>query len=769
MDELKNNIHDDEIDLIAIIIEILRHRLKIILSVFIFSLIGIFYSNYTAEIFTTNATLQVSDNQSDPSSFINDNQYQFLFNNNINNEDQISVFTSSLILGEVVDDLNLNIKYYKKNIFKQDEQITKDSLPFSIVFKNPIQNTNYAVDFGHKNVTVRYENKEFSFSTNKGTFENNYFKYILNESNKLENNKYRIVHLEKNDIINEIKSKYSVTPLKNSNTYNLSYSGTNKNLNYKILEGIVSQLKKNNVEEKKKIYRLSISFVESRILNIEKKIDSLNFLISNYKVSNNFFDPDAQSKTELTNLFEIDNQIFNNSIQIELSTKLLRELKKQEKFKLLPTDIGIENKNINNMVNLNNNIIIEKNNLIIDATEQNPLIIQYQNQLSELRSNILNSLNIYIDKLKTKSTIFNDQKQKRNSQVNLMPVKEAELKNLERDILIQNNLHTYLSQKKEEALISISSLTSNIDLINEVDYLISRESKMKFLLVFPLFGIVFSIGVIFLLFFLRTFFINKDFLEENLKNVNFLGIVRYEKNINSQDHLNFDSFKRILYNIKAQFQDDKKSGISIMITSCLKNEGKTYTAYNFSKYLSNFNKKTILVGTDIRNPDLSKFYETKIEYKKGLSNIISKNDDYKSLVNRYKFQQDNFDTLFVGTKNIDLVEVFNSEKFNKIISYLKSEYDYVIFDTAPFLVMIDSLELFNKSDYIINVFRNNYSPKKTAKYFKEHIKKYNLENVGYIIIDDTKHDKFIDKYAYKYGYGYGYGYGYDLSNYISKI
>ena len=73
-------------------------------------------------------------------------------------------------------------------------------------------------------------------------------------------------------------------------------------------------------------------------------------MISNYKVSNNFFDPDAQSKTELTNLFEIDNQIFNNSIQIELSTKLLRELKKQEKFKLLPTDIGIENKNINNML-----------------------------------------------------------------------------------------------------------------------------------------------------------------------------------------------------------------------------------------------------------------------------------------------------------------------------------------------------------------------------------------------------------------------------------
>ena len=39
-------------------------------------------------------------------------------------------------------------------------------------------------------------------------------------------------------------------------------------------------------------------------------------------------------------------------------------------------------------------------------------------------------------------------KNKKKFQVNLMPVKEAELKNLERDILIQNNLHTYLSQKR---------------------------------------------------------------------------------------------------------------------------------------------------------------------------------------------------------------------------------------------------------------------------------------------------------------------------------
>ena len=56
-------------------------------------------------------------------------------------------------------------------------------------------------------------------------------------------------------------------------------------------------------------------------------------------------------------------------------------------------------------------------------------------------------MNIYIDKLKTKSQIFNNQKQK-EIEVNLRLVKEAELKNLERDMLIQNNLQD-ISVSKE--------------------------------------------------------------------------------------------------------------------------------------------------------------------------------------------------------------------------------------------------------------------------------------------------------------------------------
>ena len=76
-------------------------------------------------------------------------------------------------------------------------------------------------------------------------------------------------------------------------------------------------------------------------------------------------------------------------------------------------------------------------------------MIQSQEQLVVLRSNILNSLDIYIEKLEVKLNRYNDFKQQSNSLVKVIPLREAELKNLEKDLLIKNNLYSYLSKKKK--------------------------------------------------------------------------------------------------------------------------------------------------------------------------------------------------------------------------------------------------------------------------------------------------------------------------------
>lgn len=755
-----NNRHtqEDQIDIIEILFTILSQRFLIISSLIIFIFLGIIYNYYHQDIFKTNATLLISEDQSDPSSFINNNEYQFLYNNKIDSEDQVSIFKSTLILNKVVENLGVNYRYFKKNTWKANELLTKESLPFEFIFKQSESKNNCTISYDADNVIVNVNDHIFSFSKNKNEFENSIFRYKAKYLNNVDQNTYFINQFDNSEAINGLKSNYIVNPSKKSNTYEISYSGPNKELNSYTLKGIINELIENNIIEKKSVYVLSSKFIDLRILKLEEKIDSINLLISNFKITNGVYMPKTQTNAVLANINDIEQKIFKNSLQSDLSIKLVNEVEKQDSFELLPNDIGIENENINQMVSQFNKIILEKNNLLVEATEKNPLVIQSQNQLIDLRSNILNSLHIYINKLNMKLNRYEGLKKKSNTMVGVIPIRGAELSNLERDLLLVNNLHSYLSQKKEEALINLSSLESNIKLINQVDYITKKESsKSKIFAVFLFAGFFLPVGFSLSLFFVRTFFVDIEYLKEKLNDINFLGVVKFTKDNLSigNKSLHNELLKRIYHNLNMLIPKSE-DGKTIMITSCIKNEGKTHTAYNLSTFLASRGEKVILIGTDIRNPDLSKLFDKKKPNHKGLTNIINDDkNDFKELIEKYKITYNQLDTLFVGTQKNNNINIFNSEKFDNLISHLNKKYDYIIFDTAPILFMVDSLELLEKSDYVIHIFRKNFSPKRVVNYVLDYKEKYKPKNIGYVITDDSKPDKFIDKYGYGYGYGYG--------------
>ncbi len=671
-----NNGHtqEDQIDIIEILFTILSHRFLIISSLIIFVFLGMIYNYYHQDIFKTNATLLISEDQSDPSSFINNNEYQFLYNNKLDSEDQVAIFKSTLILNKVVEKLGVNYRYFKKNTWKANELLTKESLPFEFIFKQSEYKNTCTISYDSDNVIINVNDHIFSFSKNKNEFENSIFRYKAKFLNYEDYNTYLINQFEKNEAIEELKSNYIVNPTKNSNTYGISYSGPNKELNSYTLKGIINEIIENNKKEKKSVYELSSKFIDLRILKLEEKIDSINLLISKFKITNGVYMPETQTNAVLANINDIDQKIFKNSLQSELSIKLVNEVEKQDSFELLPNDIGIENENINQMVSQFNKIIIEKNNLLVEATEKNPLVIQSQNQLIDLRSNILNSLHIYINKLNMKLNRYEGLKKKSNTMVGVIPIRGAELSNLERDLLLVNNLHSYLSQKKEEALINLSSLESNIKLINQVDYITKKESsKSKIFAVFLFTGFFLPVGFSLSLFFVRTFFVDIEYLKEKLNDISFLGVIKFTK-----DNLSFENkslhnelLKRIYHNLNMLIPKSE-DGKTIMITSCIKNEGKTHTAYNLSTFLASRGEKVILIGTDIRNPDLSKLFDKKEPNHKGLTNIINDDkNDFKELFKKYKITYNQLDTLFGGTESTKRINIFDSEKFDNLISYLK--------------------------------------------------------------------------------------------------
>ena len=700
--ELSNQQTNEEqtADVLGILLSVVSHRLWIIVSIVTSIFLGIIYNYYNPDVFKTAATLLITKDQSDPSSFLLNNENEFLYNKYIEGEDHASVFNSTLILNKVVENLGLNYRYFKKNKWKTNELLTKESLPFEFYFKNNKTENNCIVSFKKEQITIAINDKIFSFSSNESEFENSLFSYKTKFLNDVGQDTYIINKFDMTQTVNAIKSNYSVSTTKKSNTYGISYFGPNKALNSTILNGIVDGIIENDISEKKNVYQVSINFIDSRIYTLQGKIDSLNTVISNYKLLNGLYMPQTQTNSELINLNEIKQKIFNNSLQTELSFKLINEVEKQNSFEYLPTDIGIENENINQMVFQFNKIILEKNTLLVEATEKNPLVIQSQNQLIDLRA----------DKLKMKLNRYKSYKQKSNTLVGLIPLRESELNNLEKELLLASNLHSYLSQKKEEALINLSSLQSNIKLINNVNYILeSKTNKPRTLSLFLLAGFMLPVGFSLLIYFFRMIYIDIEYLEQKLTDINFLGIVKFSKKNVSMENKSIQNelLKRIYHNINMLIPKSGK-GTSIMITSCIKNEGKTFTAYNLSTFLASKGKKVVLIGTDLGNPDLSKLFDQKNKTPKGLTNIINDTkNDFKELFEDYKTTNKQLDTLFVGTKINTKISVFDTQKFDDLISYLKEKYDYIIFDSAPILFMVDSLELLEKSDYVVHVFRKN--------------------------------------------------------------
>ena len=764
----KEKIEYDEIDLIQLFFDILSFRKWIIASLLFSIIIGTIFISSSFEIYQSNATLFFKDEESDPTSFISDKDYSFLFENSIQVQDQVSLISSSLILGNVVDNLNLENRYYINNKLKSNYELSDEELPFSIEFKENFDFDQCFIKINNQNIVFDINGKKISFPNTQKEIENSIFKFKAKEDlNYLEHNNYIIEYVKKTKRVSQLKSNYSVSinSRQSNSTYEISYSGNNKNLNTLILENIIKEILENNINEKRKLYDLSIEFIEKRLIELENTIDSINILSSDFKRSNNIFEPEAQTYSVLTNLEEINQTLFSNSLQIELANSIINELNKPKIMSLLPTNIGLESDNINLLINQFNRIIIEQNNLLNDATEKNPLYIQFQEQLTEIKINILKSLELYINKLKTTSKRFEDDKKRNNFLADDLPLKVAELNNLNRDNLVYSNLYSYLSEKKEEALMNRSSIQSNIIVLNNVGY---KEEVISLpitsnLLIFSLAGLILPIGIgLGIKYFRKSLFVDIKYLSENLNEINFFGVLKFIDLKNKESNSLFLESLRIISHNLTKTIPKSKSGKSIMITSCYKNEGKTYASSNISIQLSNLGYKVILVGGDLRNPDLGKNFDFDSFNFPGLTDIIdNKTKSFDELLNKFLIKYEKLDILNSGLQKDGNMNYFSNKRFNHLVSFLKQKYDYIVFDTAPIIPVVDTLDLLDSLDFVIHTFRNNFSNRKYCDVVLNYKKKYKLDEFAYILIDDSKTDKLISNYGYGYGgYGYGgYGYG----------
>jgi capsular exopolysaccharide synthesis family protein len=192
---------------------------------------------------------------------------------------------------------------------------------------------------------------------------------------------------------------------------------------------------------------------------------------------------------------------------------------------------------------------------------------------------------------------------------------------------------------------------------------------------------------------------------------------------------------------------------TIFVTSTIPKEGKTFVSINMASVLALYGKKVLLIGMDLRNPKFNDYL--KVNQNLGLSNYLSSDAiDLKDII----FKEEGFKDLWVMPSGVippNPAELLNSSKVEQMFEILKTQYDYIIVDTAPVSLVTDTLLLKQFADVFVYVVRANYL-KKNSLIVPESLHRENkLPNMS-ILLNGLDHKK---GYGYAYGYGYGYGYG----------
>ncbi len=320
---------------------------------------------------------------------------------------------------------------------------------------------------------------------------------------------------------------------------------------------------------------------------------------------------------------------------------------------------------------------------------------------------------------------------------------------------IAKNIANKIADVFEEEITSIYNIenVSVIDEAEEADTAYNVHPAKQFLIGIGG-GFILSSMVVLIFFYFDDTIKNSEDIEKDLK-VAILGqIPKYESKSDDGKKTDLiickDSKSGISEAIRTlrtnlQFTSIDKSMKTILITSSIPSEGKSFVAANLAVSLANSGKNVLLIDADIRRGRQHRIFG--FHNKKGLSDLLLDNASqvYSSYISRTDVP--NLYLMCKGSTPPNPSELLNSEKNKKLITTLSNNFDIIILDGAPINGLADSLVLSTLVDGVIVV----AAERETTKTILESTKK-NLDNVEANMIGVVLNKSEKSKNSYYYGY-----------------
>ncbi len=679
----------------------------------------------------------------------------------------------------VIDSLNWEIEWIGYGRFLRERPIYKNE-PFKIIIDSTSAkwylNRTFLISMDNTSKAIHLYDKgdlDTTILNNEWINIRNWIFKILPLNSASSYSYYGFTIYSHDNLANKQRAKTSyVIDEEQSSTINISSQGHIFEKERDYVNQLCDMYITSDLERKQRIADNTIEFVESQLSIIRDSVSEVEDQLLRFQLNNEIIDLSYQGEFAYNQL----ESFYQQKLQIIMQNNYLEYL------------IGYLNKNKNPseliapaLMQVNDPVLVESVGNLKEKQEErdrlSTIVEENSPNLAQLNAAILKEKQFVLEvahELIETNRIAREQielsEQNIENRLLELPGNEQELINIQRKYDVNNSVLTFLLEKRAEVGIQKASTISNINVLNRSNYYNMQtvnNNSTQLYIISLLIALFLPISIMLIVDLVDPRIKEKTDID-NKTTIPIIGVLSHfsgksEFAVYEEPNSSFaESFRRLKTEIFYELELSK--GQTILVTSTLSGEGKTFTALNLACIIAMGQKKTLLLGLDLRKPLIHKLFNDNNE--KGLSTYLEGMDSMDQIVHSTHIS--GLSVSYAGPIPPNPAELIEKEKLAAFLNWAKKEFDYIIVDTPPLALVSDAMLLANHSDVNLFVIRYKYSNKEVLNFLNSLKDKDRFKAIK-IVVNDLKASSFL-RYDYTYGYGYGYGYYYGsyYRDYTSK-
>ena len=714
---------EDTIDLKELFFSLIAQWKLIALCIILSLICALLYLRVTPDTYSVNALVQVEENKGASAALLGD--LSSMIEQKQPAQAEIEILKSRLVLGNVIQHLNLDLKISGTENSFTDRLLSPhhyqtEYQPKSVLFKDDekvfdIRQFNIPASFRDKKIELRFNDKQFSL-TDKET-EQVILTAKTNQTNTLrttdglwnisiytQDQLKDVYLLEKQSLpaaVNNILANYSVAEKgKLTGILGLNYQGTDKTHITQVLNAILVSYNQQNIERRSAETAQTLKFLDEQLPELKQQLDVAEREFNKFRQQYNTVDVTKESELFLTQSVTLETQKTQLEQQVaEAGAKYTAE---HPVMQQMNAQLGAINKKIG-----------ELNATLKELPDLQRRYLQLYREVEVKQQLYTALLNSYQQLRIAKAGEIGNVRIVDTAVEPIEPIAPKKLQILILSIFLGGFLGTLLALLRN---MMHSGIKDSSQIENELDL--------------PVYATV-----------------PRSPVQESR-----INILKKKKNIpilavKNSDDIAIESLRSMRTAIHFALSSARNNLITI--SGPAPEVGKSFISTNLATILAQSDKRVLIIDADLRRGYLHKYFN--LDTQPGLTELLNGQQSLETVIRHTEVP--GLSVISRGKSPANPSELLSSNQFKNLLEQMSEKFDHVIIDTPPVLAVTDGIIISQYTGVNLVIARYAKTQMKELELTLNRFEQAGVKVNGFILND-------IQRSSAGYGYGYGYNYAY---------